>query len=89
MPLLPVGSGMKLVPSSFPVDTVALKKRIASDASALTDKAKTAGQLDAKGMKPQGDAAMQGSMDLMQRLVARQDSLEDARKGKPPVKKAP
>lgn len=76
-------------PKRPPVDTVALKKRIADDATKLGDRAALAGQLDAKGMKPQGDAAMSGTFDIMQRLVARQDSLEDARKPKTPVKKQP
>lgn len=64
-----------------PVDTVRLKRDIADDAKKLSDRARVAGQLDAAGKKPQGDAAMHGSMDDMQRLVARQDTLEKVRRG--------
>lgn len=63
-----------------PVDTIRLKKDISKDASSLRARATLAGDLDAAGKQPQGDAAMQGSMPDMQRLVARQDSLEDERK---------
>ena len=68
------------IPAAAGVDTVRLKKDIADDARKLTDRAKLAGQLDAKGRKPEGDAAMSRSMDDMQRLTARQDTLEAERK---------